>query len=72
MKTSKKNGVRWTATGPLMMLLRQFLNGANWRIMPERKNRLTKALKKAQFKTVKAWLDEKEKARKRKVDYRVL
>ena len=40
--------------------------------MPKQKKRLTRREKKARFKTVKIWLDEKEKARKRKVDYRVL
>lgn len=47
--------------------------------MPKQKKRLTKKEKEREFKTVKAWLDEKDKARKREegeelgklvVDYR--
>lgn len=36
--------------------------------MPKQKKRLTMAEKKDRFKTVKAWLDEKDKARRLKED----
>lgn len=36
--------------------------------MPKQKKRLTRCEKKDRFSTVKAWLDEKDKARKLKED----